>query len=186
MVEVLGPVAHLVSPNKIHYASIGLWAQRFPKAKCWASPGVHERAEQHKISIRFDGDLGDQPDPTWTEDIDQLIFRGSRFMEEVVFFHRPSKTLVLADLIENFERKKLNPWMAWMAKLGGVLDPDGKLPIDLRMTFWGRHEQACKSYHRMMEWGPEQVILAHGRWYDKHGSKELRRAFAWLSCEKHR
>jgi hypothetical protein len=48
-------------------------------------------------------DLGDLPEEAWREDLDQLIFRGSRFIQEVVFFHRKTRTLVLADLIENFE-----------------------------------------------------------------------------------
>jgi hypothetical protein len=46
-------------------------------------------------------------------------------MREVVFFHRASRTLVLADLIENFERAKLGSAFATLAHLGGVMDPDG-------------------------------------------------------------
>jgi hypothetical protein len=29
----------------------------------------------------------------------------------------------------------------------------------------------------MIAWEPERVILAHGRWYDRAGAAELRRAF---------
>jgi hypothetical protein len=29
-------------------------------------------------------------------------------------------------------------------------------------------------------WQPERIILAHGRWYEKDGTEELRRAFRWL------
>ena len=32
----------------------------------------------------------------------------------------------------------------------------------------------------MIGWAPQRVILAHGRWYDRDGADELRRAFAWL------
>src|SRR6185437_14671557 len=49
-----------------------------------------------------------------------------RAIEEVVFLHRASATLILADLIENFEAAKLGTAMRWIARLGGVLDPDGK------------------------------------------------------------
>ncbi len=182
--EKLGPIAHLVSPNKIHYASIGVWAARYPQARCWASPGVRERAQAHRIAVNFDHDLGDEAEADWAPDIDQLIFRGSRFMNEVVFFHKSSRTVILADLIENFEPGKLNSVIArTLIRWAGNADPDGKLPIDLRLTFWGRHSVACRSFRRMMAWQPERVILAHGRWYDKNGTAELKRAFRWLSCD---
>jgi hypothetical protein len=32
----------------------------------------------------------------------------------------------------------------------------------------------------MIGWNPERVVLAHGRWYEKNGAAELRRAFGWL------
>jgi len=38
-VDALGPVRHLVSPNKLHYAHIAAWRQRYPQAAAWASPG---------------------------------------------------------------------------------------------------------------------------------------------------
>ncbi|KFN90986.1 hypothetical protein TMUPMC115_1651 [Tetragenococcus muriaticus PMC-11-5] len=55
-----------------------------------------------------------------------------------------------------------------------------KTPIDMRMTFLGRKEIARKCYKQMLEWQPEKIILSHGRWYDKNGTKELKRAFQWL------
>ena len=181
-IDGLGPVKHLVSPNKIHYASIHPWSQHYPDAKCWASPGVRERTEKHGIEIHFNQNLTDSPEEIWASELDQLIFRGGRFMDEVVFFHKSSRTLILADLIENFERSKLKEPIGWLVKLAGNLDPDGKLPIDLRMTYWGRHKIACKYLRRMIDWQPERIILSHGRWYEKNGAKELKRAFRWLSC----
>jgi hypothetical protein len=32
----------------------------------------------------------------------------------------------------------------------------------------------------VLAWEPEKVIVAHGRWYERDGTKELRRAFRWL------
>jgi hypothetical protein len=49
-------------------------------------------------------------------------------MEEVVFFHRKTRTLILADYIENFEADKVGFFYAWLVRLGGIVDPDGKAP----------------------------------------------------------
>ena len=101
-------------------------------------------------------------------------------MEEVVFFHRKTRTLVLADLIENFEPGKIGGAYRWLVRFAGAADPDGKAPIDLRLTFSGRKDAARASFERMLAWEPDKVILAHGRWYNRNGSAELRRAFRWL------
>ena len=179
-IDALGPVRHLVSPNKIHYAHIGAWKRIYPEATAWASPGVRERAASRRIDVSFDADLRDAPDPAWREDLDQIVFRGSRFMEEVVFFHRRTRTLVLADLIENFEPRKIGKAYRGLVRLAGAADPDGKAPIDLRLTFLGRKNAARASFERMLSWEPEKVIVAHGRWYERNGATELRRAFRWL------
>lgn len=179
--DALGPVKHLISPNKIHYAHIGSWAKAYPSAIAWASPGVRERASQQKINVEFQADLQDEPPPDWATELDQLIFRGSRFMDEVVFFHRASSTLILTDLIENFEPQKV-PWQyRWMLAIGGNVDPDGKTPRDLQFTFRGNKEQARQCFQQMLAWNPQKVIVAHGRWYEENGTDELNRAFRWLN-----
>lgn len=149
-IDSLGSVRHLISPNKIHYAHIGTWARAYPEAIAWASPGVRDRAAQQKIEVTFDADLEDEPPPQWGADLDQLVFRGSRFMDEVVFFHRKSATLILADLIENFESDKVSKWFRWLLQLSGSVDPDGKAPLDLRMTFWGQKDQSRSCLKRIL------------------------------------
>jgi hypothetical protein len=179
-VDKLGPVKHLVSPNRIHYAYIPQWGAIYPDAIKWASPLVRERAESVGIEVAFDQELVDEPDAAWADEIEQLIFRGSRYIEEVVFFHKPSRTLILTDLIENFEPDKVNRRYRALIKMAGTADPDGKAPIDMRMTFWGRKKIARDSAEKIIAWQPERVILAHGRWYTANGTAELKRAFRWL------
>jgi len=177
-IEALGTVRHLISPNKIHYWWIGAWGEAWPDAVKWASPGVAERARQHNIT--FDRDLEDAAPPDWADEIDQLIVRGGRFMEEVVFFHKTTATLILADLIENFESQWFGSWYTrLLAAIGGVVAPKGKLPLDLRLTYFGRHAQVRDAVRRMLAWHPKRIIIAHGRWFERDGEAELRRAFRW-------
>lgn len=179
-IDALGQVRHLVSPNKFHYAHIAAWKRSYPEATTWASPGVRERAASQGLDVSFEADLGNLPEEAWRGDLDQLVFRGSRIMEEVVFFHRRTRALILADLLENFEAEKLGGAWRWLIRLAGAADPDGKAPIDLRLTFLGGKDEARPSFERMLSWGPEKVIMAHGRPYERDGATELRRAFRWL------
>lgn len=177
--DELGPVRHLVSPNAIHYWWIGDWGLRYPQARRWASPGVRPAAARR--GLKFDADLGDGPAPQWAADMDQIIVRGSRFLEEVVFFHRRSRTLILADLIENFEASRVSSrLLRVLLRWAGNLDPDGKLPVDLRLSYLGRHGRLREAVDTMRRWAPERIILAHGRWYPANGGAELERAFRWV------
>lgn len=180
-IDQLGEVKHLISPNKIHYAYIKEWKKHYPNAIAWSSPGVEKRAYSQNIKVSFDYPLEDETPSYWENEIKQLIFKGSRAIEEVVFFHKSSQTLILTDLIENFETPQTTGYF-WKSvhKFAGIADPDGKTPIDLRMTFLGQKERARQCYNQMLDWQPEKIILAHGRWYDKNGTEELKRAFRWL------
>ncbi len=130
--------------------------------------------------IRWDRDLGAQAPGDWAGQIDQVVAQGSRQHPEVAFFHRPSRTLILTDLIANFEPERLSFWQRRRLGMAGALDPDGRTPADIRASF-GRGKAALRpAVERMIAWAPERVILAHGRWYDRDAVRELRRAFRWV------
>ncbi len=176
-IEALGPVRFLVAPNKIHYWWVGDWQKAFPEALSLAAPRVDEKAGPHGIS--FDRVLTNETEPEWTGEIDQLLVPGG-YLTEADFFHRKSKTLILTDLIENFEEGKVGGWFGRLAmKWSGVMHPHGSMPKDLRMTFSGHKDDIKSAVETMIGWAPERIIIAHGRWYETNAVAELRRAFAW-------
>ena len=184
-VDALGEVRHLVAPNWIHYAYLPQWQKAYPKATTWAADGVEERAEKYEVDINVDHRLGDEEPAAWRGQIDQLVVTGSPLHLEVIFFHRASSTLILTDLIENFEPDKTPCWLRPLTRLAGIRDPDGKMPLDMRMSFrFGEggkgKDKLRQAVNTMLSWQPERVIISHGRWYEKNGTDELRRAFRWL------
>jgi hypothetical protein len=97
-VEAIGPVGYIVTPNKLHHLFLPEWRNRWPDARLYAPPGLARKKKQ----VHFDAELGDEQDEAWTTDIDQVVFHGSFAMEEVVFFHRESRTVIFGDLIQRF------------------------------------------------------------------------------------
>lgn len=179
-VEDLGLVKHLVAPNRIHYWWIGDWAEAFPAAATYAAPGVREQARGKQRFADYDHDLTSGATYPWSEEIKTLLVPGS-YLTEAVFFHVPSRTLVLTDLIENYEPSKIsNPFFRFMFRLGGAVHPDGKMPLDLRSTFLRHRGQMGRAVRTMISWAPERIIIAHGRWYETNAVAELERAFRWL------
>ncbi|RPE66353.1 uncharacterized protein DUF4336 [Pacificibacter maritimus] len=177
--EALGPVRWLIGPNPLHYVSLNAWKKRFPEADVFAAPGVLKRAKKNNITVPPHEVLTDDAPRGWRVSIRQRIVHGHRFLHEAVFYHELSNTLILTDLIENFEPHKVGKFKAFLFKLAGTADPDGKAPIDMRMTF--KDPKAAKLViDELISWAPKQIIISHGRWYRENGATELKRAFRWL------
>lgn len=170
-----GPVRHLIAPSWIHCAHIADWQRAFPDAIAYAAPGVLRRATSKGMKLSVDHDLAQDAPPPWAGQIDQMIVEGSKVHREAVFFHRATETLILTNLIQNFETAKLPVWMRPFVWVAGIDDSDGKMPPDMRMTF--RKAPLADAVERMIVWEPKRLILAHGRWYRHDAVGELRRAF---------
>ncbi len=176
-IEALGRPCWIVAPNRIHYWWVPDWHRAFPAAEVYLAPRIREQAGGR---IDFPArELDAAEGYPWDAEVATLPVAGS-YMTEVAFFHRASRTLVLTDLIENFEPAKLGVVLRWLTRLAGIQDPDGQMPRDMRLTFKGRRRELRRAVETMIAWRPERVIIAHGRWYDRDGAGELRRAFRWL------
>ena len=175
-ISALGEVKYLVAPNKLHHLFLSDWLQQFPDAICYAPPGL----EKKRPDIHFSKVLGMQSENEWEKEINQTIFKGSPVMEEVVFFHKSSKTLILTDLIENFKPESFNWWQRALAKLTGVLSPNGKTPADWRLSFIFGKREAKNSLSILVEWKPENIVVSHGECIFGNGLEFLKRSFSWV------
>lgn len=174
----LGAVAHLVSPNLIHYAHLREWADRFPEAKVWASPRVRERARSRGFDLRFDADLGREPPDAWAQVLTQTIIPGS-LVSEVVFFHRPSRTLILTDTIQNFELDRLRQPFRFLVWAARAYAPRGQMPIDLRSTFMPKRREVGEAVRAILAWQPERIVISHGKCIEENAPQALSWAFRW-------
>ncbi len=176
-IEGYGRVSEIVGPNRIHYWWIPDWHRAFPDAGVWLAPRIRDQAAG-RIDFACDELRGNSGYP-WDGDIATLPVPGN-YMTEFVFFHRATRTLILTDLIENFEPPKLGFGMRLLARFGRVLAPDGQMPLDMRWSFRRNRRELKAAVKRMIAWNPQRVILAHGKWFETDGAGELRRAFRWL------
>lgn len=173
----VGSVGHIIAPSPMHFVNLHTWLQAFPDAEYWAVEGVQEKAAKSGIDLARGRALqSDHAEAVWAGQLEQIIPRGLPDHHEAVFFHRPSDTLVLTDLVASLETAYLPVWVRPLVWLLGVDDSDGKMPPDLR---WGvkDKEAFADDIERMLGWGPRRVILSHGRWYERDGVAELERAF---------
>jgi len=176
--QSMGKIRHLVSPNQFHYAHIGEWSRAFPDAVTWASPRVRGRARTRGADVQFKMDLGPDAPEEWRGEIDQTAIPGGSF-GEIVFFHRASKTLILADTIFNLELNKLNqPWRlaAWLT---AMYYPHGQIFFGMRLPILLQKKRARAAIDKILSWEPERIVLSHGRCFETSGSETIRRLFNW-------
>lgn len=180
-IEKLGPIRHLVAPNVAHWSFLKDWRSRCPGAVSWAAPGLRQRSQVRKSGVILDHDLGDAAPAAWAGDIDQVVVPGGFGFREVAFFHRATASLILTDLIQNFEPEKVSRLLRPLLRLAGSMAPDGKTPLHLRFVINARRSAAAEAARRLIRLAPERVIFAHGRWFETGGAERLRRSLGWLT-----
>ncbi|TNC66851.1 DUF4336 domain-containing protein [Rubellimicrobium roseum] len=179
-IERIGPIAHLVAPNIAHWTHLKEWQRHLPNATAWAAPGLRDRWQVRLSGVRLDRDLGLAPPDEWKDDLDQALLKGGLGLSEVAFLHRASRTLVLTDLVENFEPDKLNPLLRPAVQASGAMAPEGMAPPHYRFAANLRRTEAKLTARRLLDWQPERVIFAHGAWFQSDGTARLRRSLRWL------
>ena len=179
-IGALGPVRYLVSPTPRHHWRLNEWHRLFPDAELWSSPVTAFTLRGGKLGLT--GVLGAKPPDAWAADLDQTPIRGSRWVKEVAIFHRPSRTLLLEDIIQAHEHRPGHPMLNALIALGGV-KADGGVPCDIRLTFRNR-EATRRSVDRIMRWDFDKLVMAHGPVVTAGARRFVEDAFSWLDTQR--
>ena len=174
-VEAVGSVRHIVSPNKLHHLFLAEWAARWPDARLYAPPGLVRK----KPELRFDAELQDEPEAAWAADINQVIFRGSIAMEEVVFFHRESRTAIFCDLIQRHAPESMTGFKGGLMRLDGLVGEHGSTPREWRASFLHR-ALARAARQKVLDWKPHQLLIAHGDCARSGATTIIEEAIRWI------
>ena len=172
-VKALGPVAYLVAPNRFHHLYIGQWQQACPEASVYVAPGLDAKRPDLEIA----GVLADEPESGWAETIDQVLVEGFPLANEVVFFHRPSATLIATDLAFNITSS--SPPLTRLAFR--FIGTSGQLAPTLLERLLVRDRAAFRhSLERILEWPFDRVVVAHGEVSEEGGREEFISGYRWV------
>lgn len=174
-IDKLGKVKYIIAPGYYHHLFVTDFQQWYPDAETFICPGL----EKKRSDIKFDGILDNKPDERWSNELDQVYVHGSKYIWEVVFFHKPSKTLILVDLLENIGDNYqhhagllLRFW--WKVVLRMWNNP--KAAPEYQMG-WGNKEMVKQGLETILTWDAERVILQHGECIEDDVNDTLIRAW---------
>jgi hypothetical protein len=169
----LPPLRFLVAPNRFHHLYAGEWCARYPQAELHGAPGL--RAKRPDLPLRTE--LGDVAPDGWSAGLEQLVFRAMPLFNEVVFFHRASRSLIVTDLVFHFQEADWSLAGLYI-RAAGTYRKFGPSRVTRRLV--RDRKLGRQLMDRILCWPFERVIMSHGAVVDTQAKDRLRAAFAWL------
>ena len=152
--DALGEVRWIVVPNRFHHLQTPATAARYPNARVVGPEAVQSRNPQVRLAMGAD-------DPAYvrsTPELTSIQLRGVPFLDETVFFHAASGSLIAADLLISCCARDHWTWRM-TARIWGRYE-QVKTPPDVRM-----HTRAstavAESIAQMRALPIQQILVAH-------------------------
>jgi hypothetical protein len=173
--QKLGPIVAIVAPSWWHDLYLREYLDAFPDARLYGAPTLL----RWNRSLPSAEVLGDSEPSLWTGEMDQVHVQGiGLFLDEIVFYHRHSRSLIVADLLFNLSSKD-----AWITRTMGSLVigpfPGCRFARLYRPAVTDRRRMR-RALERILNWDFEQIIVGHGAVVESNGKEVFRTAFRWL------
>jgi len=177
----LGEVGFIVTPNTEHQLYAPSWILAYPSAKAYACPGLRDKKPEvgwgESLDALLDAPNGltaAAPPAEWEGVIDLCWVRdkvpltpGIPFFNEVVFLHRPSRTLIVTDLWWNYPAGENVPTSSrvWKWAMDTIYRP-----VYNRLM---RTPTCPDSYRAILDWDFQSIAPCHGEPVAEGGRKIL-------------
>lgn len=173
-IDALGPVRWIVAPNLGHHFYVGPWLQAYPEAIGVGAPGLREK----RPDLRLTRTLSATPEPEWAADFEQVLVRDLAIINETVFFHKASRSLILTDLMSDF-RRDIRGLVRWLAMR--TVWSAGKLSVPwvLRRGL-KRRAGFREDIEKISAWPFERILLTHEGVVSADAKGQWRQALQFL------
>ena len=160
--SVLGDPAYIVVPSILHNLHAEQWHSAFPHSTVYCAQGA-------RVSIKGKSLKPGESYP-WEDQLITIFIDGMPKVNEWVFIHKQSKTLMVCDLLFNVLEPQ-NLWARQLLKLYGIynrsaITPLYKLMIKDRKSF-------DQSLSKLKNCDFNKIIIAHGDNIDSEGYEVL-------------
>lgn len=173
----LGTVRHIIAPNLYHYLFAANFKKNYPNATFWAAPGLELKKPDLLIDKKIDRDgksLGDGIEYIFFDGFRTLALSGFDSLNESVFFHSVSRTLILTDTAFHFDDSF--PLITQFATrvIGGYKSLSPSLLERIATT---EKDKVRKSVEKVLSWDFERVIMAHGTIVEQNGKEKFKQGY---------
>jgi len=168
-VATLGSVRSIVSPSKMHRLFLPEWIAAYPQAVHYVPMGMSLHVPGGKLPTT----LTPTPPKEWHGQLEQHEVQGIPELNELVFYHPATRTLILTDLCFNIRAGAL--WTQLFFTLNGTWDRFAPTRIFRRAI--QDHVAFRASIDRILRWDFDRIIVSHGEIVERDGKELFRTAF---------
>jgi hypothetical protein len=173
-VDALGAVRHIVAPNLYHHLFAGQWRAAYPSASLWGPAALARKRKDLKLTSTLE-QVSAAP---WASELAPLHIDGCA-LDETVFVHRPTRTLVASDITENFATSPHWPTRTYL-KIAGI---HGRVGFSRLLRFLYRdHRAARHSIDTLLAQDFDRIVHAHGDVIPGGGKPALQSTYAFLGA----
>jgi glyoxylase-like metal-dependent hydrolase (beta-lactamase superfamily II) len=175
--DAIGKVSHIVAPNLYHYLFLSEFKAIYPNATVWAAPGLDAKKRELPIDRIIERSID-----RFLPGVEALQFEGFRTvsltgfdaLNECVFLHGESRTLILTDTAFHFDRSF--PFITQLATriMGGY---HSLSPSLLEWLATQDKESVKQSVQQVLAWDFDRVIMAHGSIVETDGKQKFRTGY---------
>lgn len=173
-IDAKGAVRFVVAPNRFHHLFVGDYQRAYPDAEFYCAPGL----ETKRADLKFTATLTDEAPPGWRGQLEQLVFHTFSPLNEVVFLHRASRTLLFTDLLFNVTRSDSTLTKIALILDGGFGAP--AVPRTFRMLLKWHRAETRALVDRILGWDFDRVVLAHGDVIESGGKRIVAAAWSFV------
>ena len=177
-INALGNVTTIIAPNCYHHLFLSTFKSVYPHAEIWVAPGLDSKRPDITIDRILDerGKIGN------LDEVEYLLFAGfqtigigsSGILNEIVFWHRESQSLILTDTAFHFDVSF--PWQTRL--IAKILGGDRQLEPTLLEKLASRDKELVKqSIQKLLCWNFDRVIMAHGSIIQRDGKRQLQAGY---------
>jgi hypothetical protein len=166
----LGEVKYVVAPSKMHHLFVANCMATFPQASLFGAPGLQAKRPDLQGMREFQA-VAELP---WQADLEQLFFAGMPLVNETVWFHKSSSTLIVTDLLQYYQGD-LSFGLKLYARLTGTLNQLA-VPKTVRWLVKDR-AAAHASAQKILDWPFERVVVAHNVIVEADAHATVKKAF---------
>lgn len=165
----LGPVGHVIAPSLAHHLFVLDFAKHYPTAVLYGTPGLTTKRPDIEGMVT----VKTEPGP-WAPELQGVLFGGMPKVNETVWFHGASGTLILTDICQCWEGDL--SWQAhWWARLSGVRS---RFDVPLIVRLLTQDKAAARtSAEAVLHWPIERIVMAHNAVTHLNAKAQLARAF---------
>lgn len=173
-VDDLGPVKTILAPGTFHNLYAAQWRDAYGDAQLYVCPGLERKVP----SLRNAAIIRDGVRYPWSAELDHLTTQGFWLINEVVFLHRSTRTLIVTDLIESFTDETPANWVTqfWLKYVFFMWNHPKPAPE--YQLGWSSRRKARAMLERVLEWDFTQIVVGHGQLFRDDAKAVARRAWS--------